>query len=58
MTQKIHLNVTVEMTTDDEMTTQQMIDLAAMHVKNCILYNPDADNCTITDVDVFDVYKK
>lgn len=57
MVNKISLSVTVEMTTDDEMTTQQMIDLAAMHVKNCILDNPDADNCTITDVDVFDVYK-
>ena len=58
MVNKISLNVTVEMTTDNEMTTQQMIDLAAMHVKNCILDNPDADCCTITDVDVCDVYKK
>ena len=52
MVNKISLNVTVEITTDDEMTAQQMIDLAVMHVKNCILHNPDADNCTITDVDV------
>lgn len=56
MTQKIHLNVTVELTTDEKMTNQQMIDLATTHVKNCILDNPDADNCTITDVDVYDVY--
>lgn len=53
MVNKISLNVTVEMTTDEEMTTQQMIDLAVMHVKNCILDNPDADCCTITDVDVY-----
>ncbi len=52
MVNKISLNVTVEMTTDEEMTSQQMTDLAAMHVKNCILDNPDADDCTITDVDV------
>jgi hypothetical protein len=55
MVKKISLNVTVEMTTDEKMTTQQMIELAAMHVKNCILDNPDADDCTITDVDVYDV---
>lgn len=55
MVKKISLNVTVEMTTDEKMTTQQMIELATMHVKNCILDNPDADDCTITDVDVYDV---
>ena len=55
MVKKISLNVTVEMTTDEKMTTQQMIELPAMHVKNCILDNPDADDCTITDVDVYDV---
>ena len=53
MTQIVHLNVMVEMTTTEKMTKQQMIDLATMHVKNCILDNPDADNCTITDVDVY-----
>ena len=53
MTRKIHLNVTVEMTTTEKMTTNEMAALAEMHVKNCILDNPDADDCTITDVDVY-----
>ena len=53
MTQKIHLNVTVEMTTTEKMSVNEMAALAEMHVKNCILDNPDADDCTITDVDVY-----
>lgn len=53
MTQKIHLNVTIELTTTEKIAANEMASLAEMHVKNCIMDNPDADNCTITDVDVY-----
>ena len=53
MKKTIKLNVTVEMVCDDpDFTETDMERLAEMHVSNCIQDNPDADNCTITSVDV------
>lgn len=53
MKKTIKLNVTVEMVCDDpDFTETDMEQLAKMHVGNCIDDNPDADNCTITSVDV------
>ncbi len=53
MTKSIKLSVTVEMVCDDpDFSESDMERLAEMHVSNCILDNPDADDCTITSVDV------
>ena len=53
MTRKVFLNVEVTISTNcgDE-TVGTMENVAASHIKNCLLDNPDVDVFTITDVDV------
>ena len=48
----VSFNVWVEISTKNNMTISEMENIAGLHVKNCILEHPDADDCTITDVDV------
>ena len=52
MKYKVHLDLMVEFESEVEKTNEEIESLAQMHVKNCVLDNPDADDCTITDVDV------
>lgn len=52
MKYKVHLDLMVEFESEVEKTNEEIESLAKMHVKNALIYNPDADDCTITDVDV------
>ena len=53
MTRKVFLNVEVTISTNwDDETVGTMENVAASHIKNCLLDNPDVDVFTITDVDV------
>lgn len=53
MTRKVFLNVAVTITTNEENEhVGAMENVAASHIKNCLLDNPDVDVFTIQDVDV------
>ena len=49
----VYLSVMVELTTDNQDKTNGEVEsLAKTHVKNCIMDNPDADDCEVTDCDI------
>ena len=51
MKRRIYLNVAVEMTTNDpDLCVGEMENIARIHVKNCIMDNPDADVCQVENV--------
>ena len=53
MKKNVYLNVMVELTTDNkEKTDGELESLAKLHVKNCIMDNPDADDCEVTDCNI------
>ena len=52
MNYRIHLDLMVDMVCPDEMTLEEAEKLAQLHVQNCIMDNPDADDSEVTNADV------
>lgn len=52
MKEYVYLSVMVALSTDKDKSTKEFENLAEVHVKNCIMDNPDADDCEVTDCDI------